>query len=92
MRRQVLSSLISGLAVTAVLAACSGNVTRPEPSQTPACSQVWVEGDTLPADYEGCMDGESLVVAISDNTGAVVYDDRLAAKPGQSIAKVGEHQ
>lgn len=43
---------------------------------------------TLPADYEGCMDGDSLVVSISNSAGAVVYDDRFLAKPGQTVHRV----
>jgi len=92
MRRQILSSLFSGLSVTAVMTcitACSSTDETPVSNSVPACSDVWVEGKTLPADYEGCMDSDSLVISISDNTGAVVYDDRFSAQPGQTIRKVG---
>jgi hypothetical protein len=72
------------------LAACGDD--KPEPifdrTVSPSCSDVWVVGQTLPKDYEGCMDGDSLVVSISDSTGAVVYDDRLKAEPGHTIEEV----
>lgn len=27
----------------------------------PTCSDVWVEGDLLPDDFEGCMEGDTIV-------------------------------
>jgi len=36
----------------------------PEPlPDWPACGEVWVEGARLPADYKGCLDGETAVKA-----------------------------
>lgn len=36
--------------------------TSPEPTETeptgPACASVWVAGEVVPADYEGCLDEE----------------------------------
>ena len=34
-----------------------------EPVVLPACSEVWVEGGTVPRDYEGCLDGAETVPA-----------------------------
>jgi len=48
------------------LAGCAGEsetskpASQPEPS-LPACSEVWVDGATLPEGYEGCMDGGDIV-------------------------------
>lgn len=61
-----------------------GGTTAPETSESsseaaepavPTCSDVWQEGQSLPADYEGCMDGETLVVAtfLSCSDGRSLY-------------------
>jgi hypothetical protein len=72
--------------------ACSPANTEPSDSGLPVCSDVWVVGQTLPSDYEGCMDGDALVLSISNSAGAVVYDDRLVALPGTPIREVGGQQ
>ena len=51
----------------------------------PACAELWQVGNELPADYEGCLDGDTLVASVIDGEGNVVYDDTLQAKPGSKI-------
>lgn len=47
----------------------SGPVASDDPPSAapvaPSCGDVWSEGDTLPADYDGCMEGATLLVATS---------------------------
>jgi hypothetical protein len=38
---------------------------------TSTCAEVWIEGERLPADYEGCMKGDVLQVALKS------CDDKL---------------
>lgn len=54
----------------------------------PACADVWQEGKQLPADYEGCANGDTIEVPVLGGDGRVAYDDRLAAKPGETIGKL----
>jgi hypothetical protein len=85
-------SLAAGSLLAAALVACGGPAEQAPPAtepKTPDCAEVWVVGETLPSDYEGCLAGDSRVVAISNAEGGVVYDERLAAVPGETIAKVG---
>jgi hypothetical protein len=96
-RRLAASCLSTGLSVTVamtVLTACATDAEKhSEDSEdsgptVATCAEVWVEGATLPATYEGCMDGESLVVPIADAEGAIHYDDRFKAQPGGVIKPV----
>lgn len=45
------------------LAGCGddGSV-QDDPESATDCSDVWVAGETLPSDYEGCNDGDTFVV------------------------------
>ena len=55
----------------------------------PACSDAWVVGATLPEGYEGCMDGGTMVAAISiectDGSLFTTYDDRFHAVIGGEV-------
>lgn len=57
----------------------------------PPCSSVWQEGKTLPADYEGCLDGdtpgEADVIDCSDGSQLITYADEFFARSGQEIMK-----
>lgn len=57
----------------------------------PACASVWVAGKVLPADYAGCMNGDTLEAAVSSGCGLVAYG-KAWAKPGQviKVAKTAE--
>lgn len=90
-----MNKIILGVAALALsLAACGeeqGDAPAPDSSPvqagTPTCEDVWVPGATLPENYEGCMEGDSLVLAIEDSAGRVSYDDRLVAKRGGKITR-----
>lgn len=49
------------------------------------CFEVWSEGRLLPADYDGCWDGQDFVVAIEDAQGRVWFQDRFKAERGKVI-------
>lgn len=50
----------------------------------PACASVWAAGKVLPADYAGCMNGDTLEAAVSGGCGVLAYG-KAWAKPGQVI-------
>lgn len=65
-------------------------------SELPDCDAVWVEGETLPENYDGCTPasgGISVVAAqnCSDDGGDLVYRDGLFARQGGEIA-AGDRQ
>ncbi|MEZ5095692.1 MAG: hypothetical protein R2731_05985 [Nocardioides sp.] len=54
-RRLGAAVLASGL-LTGALAGCgSGGDPKPASETLPTCADVWVAGETLPADYAGCQ-------------------------------------
>lgn len=59
----------------------------------PDCADVWVEGETLPEDYEGCMDGDMTVALVTsdctDGSRLTGYDDRYWALLGGEIKDAG---
>jgi len=87
-----------GLAVATVAllatVACGGEEKPPSDdplgvSDMPSCADVWVAGETLPSDYEGCLeDGDNLIVVVTDSQGNTGYDDRFTAKPGGVIEEI----
>jgi hypothetical protein len=67
------------------LTGCAGN--NPE---VPDCSDVWVEGNTLPKGYDGCERPDRSVGASAyeceDGKGELAsYADRFVARPGGRI-------
>lgn len=58
----------------------------------PACSQVWVEGRTLPASYRGCNDGGVLEAAVRydclDGGSMAIYAERFYARLGGPVIAV----
>ena len=57
---------------------------------TPNCADVWVVGETLPEDYEGCRDDDDVLqlsayYTCDDGTKLTGYDDRLYAVMGSEI-------
>lgn len=61
-------------------------------SDTPACSSVWQVGETLPADYADCMDGDTIMAGsyydCEDGGEFTTHDDRLYARLGGEIHEV----
>jgi hypothetical protein len=82
---------VAVLAATASLSACgSAKPAHDDPFGTSSlsrCSDVWVVGKTLPKDYSGCMNGNTLVASVRHSDNIVWYQDRLVAKPGGIISK-----
>lgn len=93
MRKTIAASAAALLALT--LAACGDDSDSPksggdnDEALAPKCSDVWVAGETLPEDYEGCMDGDTLEAAASFNCGdgssLFQYADDFWAFGGQEI-------
>ncbi len=80
MRRPLTSSptlLVAGVALAALLTGC-GRDEGPTPvSETlPACDDIWVAGETIPEDYEGCRD-EDGVLQVSEIKECTKSDDRF---------------
>lgn len=62
-----------------------------EMDKAAACSDVWVDGKTLPKDYEGCNDGDTFEVAVvAGDCGLVTYegDTEFYALLGGKITEV----
>lgn len=61
-------------------------------SDLPSCSEVWVNGETLPGKYAGCFDGEVEVPAerreCSIGRPIVTYGDEFYAVPGRVVNQV----
>lgn len=60
----------------------------------PSCDDVWVDGATLPVNYEGCMNGDVIeaMASLDCDSGAevfVTYQDRLFAFLGGPITEAG---
>ena len=82
----------------ATLAGCGGDGdgSRDGPDSVwvrdaPKCSDVWVDGATLPPKYPGCMNGKDFTVAVLvDCVGDdqfTTYDDRFHAFLGGTITE-----
>ncbi len=99
-----MARLLATVAALFVLAGCS-DVPREEedPSDLgpqgaaasavdlPACDDVWRPGRTLPADYEGCAQGDIMAFAdpdeCADGSRLHTYDDDLWAFAGRSVQR-----
>lgn len=102
--------VVAALAIVlATFSACGDDEVAPEsePSATassdqpdgagsalPDCTEVWQDGETLPADYSGCVaDGEPVAAKrqrCASGQVLVTYADRYYAAAGQVINDVGE--
>jgi hypothetical protein len=65
-------------------------------AEFPACADVWVVGQALPEDYEGCVDGDALVAnaafECSDSDEQLAsYEDRLWVLTPGTIADAGDN-
>jgi hypothetical protein len=78
------------------VAACGGGGEDAESAGTsgvmPDCSDVWVDGETLPEDYEGCTDGDTIAAAVTIECDSgigtfVTYDDRFHALLGDTVTE-----
>ena len=94
MRKPFATSAAAVIALT--LAGCGGDSDSnsdgeesPDEALAPACSEVWVAGETLPEDSEGCMNGDTLEAAASftceDGSSLFQYGDDFWAFGGQEI-------
>jgi len=66
----------------------SGSPTA-DPADLPTCGGVWVAGQTLPARYAGCRQGDTAVPADSRECAfgkpLIIYGDRFYAVPGGPV-------
>jgi hypothetical protein len=60
----------------------------------PACDTIWVDGQTLPQHYRGCvLDGKTVISErhrCEYGTGIVEYDGRFYAVPGNRINETAD--
>lgn len=92
--------LALSLGSLALLVSACGNGDEPSPEAgidpgetTPACSDVWVDGETLPEDYEGCLENADLIAAAvfsdcADGSQLTSYDGRFYGLLGSEITEV----
>jgi hypothetical protein len=88
LRRLTVALAIAVLATSG----CGGNTDRAEPdlSGVPRCQDIWVGGQTLPQDYEGCV-GESgglvmsSLLACTDGSQFTTHEGRFFAQLGGTI-------
>lgn len=71
-------------------ATTSAPTTTPAPAGTPACTELWQAGRTLPKGYAGCADAAGLLVApdvlgCSSGQGLIRYDERFWAVAGGPV-------
>ncbi len=82
------------LALPVLLTACGGDADNEDSGDgLPTCSDVWAEGETLPEDYAGCMDGdiEEVLVTIecADGSALAGHEDRYWALLGGVVKDAG---
>ena len=94
------ASVVAAVLVV-TLAGCGGgddsDAGQPEASGAvetlPSCDETWVVGETLPADYDGCVITGNEVQVFSPGecpSGAqyATYEDRYYAVPGEAVQEV----
>jgi hypothetical protein len=86
------SAALALAALSLGLAACGSNSTA---DNLPSCAEVWVDGKTLPGDYGGCGNDDSITAAVTinckDGSKFTTYEDRFFAILGGTVhANVGE--
>jgi len=87
--------VIGSLLALAACGADENNVTEGASGDTtavppPSCSEIWVAGQTLPEDYDGCVDEDGVLAPVepeecSDGSLAVTHADRYRAVLGGTI-------
>lgn len=88
---RAMRSCVGLAALALVLAGCSDDGGEGESSTgLPDCADVWVAGETLPEDYDGCMSDPdtieaAVVMTCDDGSEFTGFDDRLYAKLGGEI-------
>lgn len=87
---RVIGCLLLAIALTACGDKPDGNSPSGE-GDLPKCSDVWVNGETLPADYDGCANGGTTEAAVTidctDGGEFTTYDDRFFAVLGGKITE-----
>jgi len=83
-------AVIAAVGLVLLPIGCGDGDTGDGPKKMSDGSDVWVKGATLPNDYEGCRDGNRVVLAelldCNDHGGQwTIYQDRLAAVLGGRI-------
>ena len=72
----------------------SASSTSSEAAGLPECSEVWVDGQDLPLDYEACSEDGRAVKPVSRMCGfgrpMVEHDGRFYAMPGNRINDMGD--
>lgn len=85
--------ILSAAVAAVALVACRGDGSNGfSIEDLPKCSEVWVEGKTLPANYHGCTDGGDITTSlIIDCIGDLKFTtyDRFHAFLGGTITKAG---
>ncbi len=94
------TQMATALLAVAFVVGCSSDDTSGSSSNgggggMPACDDVWVDGNTLPKDYEGCLNGNTIEAAVTrdckDGTKFTTYQDHFYAVLDDTIhANMGE--
>jgi len=87
-------SVLAAVVLSASLTGCGGESEKEKIlSRYPTCSDVWVVGKSLPADYEGCARGGKIKAASTlickDGTEISTLDDRFWSVDGGPIKDAG---
>lgn len=65
------------------------NDTNSPPAASTSCDDIWIAGETLPEDYDGCDRGDTIeapaVLDCTDGSKMTGFDDRFYAKLGGEI-------
>lgn len=83
-------SVLAALTLATALTACgeSSPVVTPKSESLPDCDKVWVAGETLPDDYEGCVDAEG-VLKVSEIKKCTSIDGSFTTFGAQWFAMLG---